>query len=66
MFRIARRRPLLLALPPVFKLLECQLALSPVAFLPVADFVFERRQQVECDVCRLKVLGISMSDVVDE
>jgi hypothetical protein len=51
-------------LDPPIELEECPLALQPMPFLAIANFAIEGRQQIEGDIRRLKIPGISVGDVM--
>ena len=54
------------SLQPSSKFPQRQPTLLPVPLLPVADFVFKRRKQIERNIRRLEVLGIGVGDVVHQ
>src|SRR5208282_4604109 len=51
---------------PSVELAQCPCTLLAVAFLPVANASFERRQEVEGNIRRLKVFALCLRDVVDK
>src|SRR5450631_2308798 len=51
---------------PVLELPQGKLTLQSMTFFAVAHLAVERRQQVECDIRRLKVLALRLRDVVDQ
>ncbi len=54
------------AFQPGIELAQGGLALLPMSLLPVPYAFFQRRQQVEGDVRRLKIAWIGMRDVMHE
>src|SRR5579872_2683298 len=51
---------------PLIKFAEGEFALLAMALLAVADFLIERRKQIEGDVGGLKFVGVGVRDVVGE